>query len=79
MNTKHTPGPYWMSASVDPCACYAIGAGNREIGMAYSRADALLFKAAPDLLVELESIAAVSADPIVKRMANAAILKARGA
>lgn len=89
---KHTPGPYWMAADRNPPdgddrEVWDVGAGDECLAYFERREDALLYRAAPDMLAALEAIVsryAPSADPAndaVSRMwgnARAAIAKARG-
>lgn len=94
MESKHTPGPWWMAATGEANGIgYAIGAGNCEIGHMAERGDALLAKAAPEMLAALVMLRntlgdlrngfARSVDPArwveqAQAVADAAIAKAEG-
>lgn len=57
MSDQHTPGPFWFAKAEDFARFdYAVGAGNSEIAHVAERADAALFKAAPDLLAALRAV-----------------------
>lgn len=53
---SHTPEPWWCAQSGTTGTKYAVGSGNTEIGWFLKRGDAMLAKAAPDLLAALEAV-----------------------
>jgi hypothetical protein len=55
MNTTHTQGPWWFTATEEE-GYYVAGAGDKELTNLISREDARLIASAPDLLAALKAI-----------------------
>ena len=54
--TTYTPGPWWIASTDGLNLSYELGAGDHTHGVIYGKPNALLVKAAPDLLAALESL-----------------------
>lgn len=60
-DTAFTPGPYWTSPDRNPADAsdalvYDVGAGDQCLATFQRRADAMLYRAAPDLLAALDGL-----------------------
>lgn len=83
MKTEHTPGPWWIARTSDLELSFIVGAGDNEHGLIYGKPNALLVKAAPDLLEALRWIASCECEDegdndYIYSKAREAIAKATG-
>ena len=61
MNTTHTPGPWWFTATEEE-GYYVAGAGDKELTNLISREDARLIAAAPETAAERDRLKTINSE-----------------
>jgi len=61
MNTTHTPGPWWFTAT-EKEGYYVAGAGDKELTNLISREDARLIAAAPETAAERDRLKTINSE-----------------